>query len=407
MRKERSRQERLDEEEAERKQVDAMEAALKAEQRQLQIERANKMLYDETDKVKAFHSSLLLSDVLQERENQIAYKQARQTVKKRHEAEFVRKQKEALEIAEAAEQRKFEERRGRALMERDAQLEQLEELRQKILEEKAENRREGMVLKQKAEEEVRIMQQKDDERRERARQANMDTIAANEALRAFKDMEKARELEQDKRIAEFAKKKEQMIMERKRREEEKQTEKQARRDHMVSIMERNLTEMRKESDQRLKAQEDEARIAEDTREAERAERNRLTNLAIDVSRKQQLDIRAVRRFRAAKEEEQFVEQWKLRNEQLQAEAEQERLDLYARNKKLQASHLKQMERKRVKEEAEKTQLMEESLASRLVAAEDAELFKHYTNVCMEEWKAKGKSLKPMQLEIAKKEKLGK
>ena len=46
-------------------QIDVQEAKLKAEARQLQIERANKMLYDETDKVKSFHSSLLLSDVLQ------------------------------------------------------------------------------------------------------------------------------------------------------------------------------------------------------------------------------------------------------------------------------------------------------------------------------------------------------
>ncbi len=62
------------------------EAKLKAEARQLQIERANKMLYDETDKVKAFHSSLLLSDVLKEREHQISYKKHVETVKKKHEA---------------------------------------------------------------------------------------------------------------------------------------------------------------------------------------------------------------------------------------------------------------------------------------------------------------------------------
>jgi hypothetical protein len=72
-------------EEAVKKEVDRQEAKIKAEARQLQIERANKMLYDETDKVKSFHSALLLSDVLKEREHQIAYKGAVQTIKKKHE----------------------------------------------------------------------------------------------------------------------------------------------------------------------------------------------------------------------------------------------------------------------------------------------------------------------------------
>ena len=34
-------------------------------------------------------------------------------------------------------------------------------------------------------------------------------------------------------------------------------------------------------------------------------------------------------------------------------------------------------------------------------AEDDELFKQYTAVCMDEWANDGKSLKPMQLQLAK------
>jgi len=405
--KERDRRMRLEKEEEEKRAVDAVEAELKAEQRQLQIERANKMLYDETDKVKAFHSSLLLSDVLAEREKQIEYARSRVDIKKKHEAAFVQKQKEALEIAEAAEQRKFEERRTRALLERDAQLEQLEDLRTRILEDKEINRLEGLQLKAKAQEEVRIQQQKDDDRRERAREANMATIKANEALRQFREVEKQKEREQDIKIAEFAKQKERMIVTRKKKEEEKQAEKQANRDRMVALMEQNLLEMRQDAEARLKTQEEEARIAEDTREAERAEARRLENLAIDASRNQQLNIRAVRRAMAKKEEEEFVAQWKVRTEQIKKEEEMERVALFERNKRLQAAHLVQMDRKLKKAEVAKRAEMEDALATRLVVQEDEELFKHYTSVCIEEWKAQGKNLTPMMLEISKKEKLGK
>lgn len=44
-------------------QADRQEALVKAEQRRMAIERANKMLFDDTDDVKALHSKLQLSEV--------------------------------------------------------------------------------------------------------------------------------------------------------------------------------------------------------------------------------------------------------------------------------------------------------------------------------------------------------
>ena len=65
IKKENARQEKLDAEEALRKEIDAQEEALHVEKRRLAIERANKMLYDSTDRVKSLHSKLLLADVMQ------------------------------------------------------------------------------------------------------------------------------------------------------------------------------------------------------------------------------------------------------------------------------------------------------------------------------------------------------
>jgi hypothetical protein len=46
-----------------------------------------------------------------------------------------------------------------------------------------------------------------------------------------------------------------------------------------------------------------------------------------------------------------------------------------------------------------------ALATEQVMQEDEELFKHYTAVCMEEWKSQGKDLKPMMLELTKRNKV--
>ena len=72
--REAAKAQRLEDEEEAKCVLDREEASIRATQRQAQIMRANKMLYDQTDRVKSFNSSLLLSDVLQERDLQIDLK---------------------------------------------------------------------------------------------------------------------------------------------------------------------------------------------------------------------------------------------------------------------------------------------------------------------------------------------
>lgn len=79
-------------------QVDRDEAELRAEARRIQIERANKILFDETDRVKGFHSKLILSDVMKENEGQVVQKKGMAVLRRAQEAAFVEQQKQALEV---------------------------------------------------------------------------------------------------------------------------------------------------------------------------------------------------------------------------------------------------------------------------------------------------------------------
>lgn len=71
---------RLEEEEIERRKVDAMEYELQVQARTQAIERANKHMHDATDQVKAFHAKMQLCDTIQEREAQQALKKRRAIV---------------------------------------------------------------------------------------------------------------------------------------------------------------------------------------------------------------------------------------------------------------------------------------------------------------------------------------
>ena len=68
----------------------------------------------------------------------------------------------------------------------------------RLLEEKAENFREGQMLKQKAEEEMLLTIQKEERKRQAALDNNFETLKANEALKAYKELEYMREVQMEK-----------------------------------------------------------------------------------------------------------------------------------------------------------------------------------------------------------------
>merc|ERR1719149_458867 len=108
-RKEREREEKAEAEEKLRLEIDAEEEALQAEKRRLAIERANKMLYDSTDRVKSLHSKLMLADVMEERERQLELKKVLKGRELATEERFYQKQQEAIRRMDAEEDMRDEE----------------------------------------------------------------------------------------------------------------------------------------------------------------------------------------------------------------------------------------------------------------------------------------------------------
>lgn len=393
--------ERLEQEEQERCEIDRQEALIKAENRRIQIERANKMLYDETDRVKSFHGKLMLSDVMQEREQQIKYKKTLSSMTKKQDDAFIKSQKAAVEIAESAESRKLEERQARAYAQRDAQLTQLEELKDRSIKQKLEDRAAGDMVKKRAEEGMEMEKQRVKDRVLKDKQMHYETMRANEALQAIKAMEKQKELEEEQKMYEFARRKEQLVLERKMRAAAKQKEKEDRRNKMVRLMEDDLMQRRDNQDKVLVKQQAQAVEKDAMDQAQRAEIKRIEQLAIDRSREQQMQIKYALKQRGKLEEAELIIQTKIQHEEMKEAAEKKRVDQFVRNKTLQTAHLRQIDRKSKKEAYDVAREKAEAESMRLILEEDDELFKQYTGVCMDEWAREGKSLVPMQLEIAK------
>ncbi|QDZ17655.1 hypothetical protein HOP50_01g01620 [Chloropicon primus] len=404
--KEKLRRARLDVEEDERRKIDAIEAEIMAESRRLQIDRAKKKLYDNNDRVKALHSSLLLSEVLDERVSQIEYKKKIKELRKLEAIAFNVQQAKELEVKEEEEERAIYARRKAALEQKHEQLKQLEQVKAKIALEKKRDLEEGELLRREAEEEAIRQHEKELKVREVARKHTMETMKANDALQKYKLKELNREKAAEKAQEAYAAKKEAFQLERKRREVEKENGKQKARDRMIRLMEDQLEAARKKNERNYELQHQQAVAKEDGILAERAERRRKEKIAIDKSRKQQLAIRNAMKEQKNADDKAFLDAWKERTKELAEEDELETKMKFWENKQHQQFLKHQMDFKAKKKMQRKTKELEGAYVAALSIAEEEDTFKAYASVCIDEWNKRGKSLRPMQLLLNAKDALG-
>lgn len=233
----------------------------------------------------------------------------------------------------------------------------------------------------------------------RAMAATMATARANEQLQLFKEAERLREVEEDKKIEEYVKRKDMKAAERTQKEAERAAERNARRDRTIAMLETQLLQARQASDNRLKAAEDEARIAEDLREFHAAERRRKEQGAIELSRQQQFAIRREEKERLRLEEDAMVRGLQVRNAQQDAREAAAKRAVREKNVTLSQHHLAQAAKQQARLEAAKIRDMEEELQLRLALEEDDEMFDQYVEQRTAEWRAEGRDIKPIELAV--------
>lgn len=401
-RKERGRQEKLAAEEAERMEADRAEAELRADQRRVQIERANKILFEETDRVKGFHSTLLKSDTMQENEQLIGYKRQIDVLKKAQEAAFVEQQRQALEMAEAAELRKMQQTRVRALDQKAAQTQQLDELKTRILAERADGKREGALLKQRAIEEAEEQKQKELNRMAKAKKLNEETTSANLTLQGFRIKEKERQRDTELAIEAYATKKAALIAERERREAEKRAQKEADRKRIADKLETDFSRQMDLENSRLNRDVMQAEQRSAADEAARQRHMRDTIADIGTSNQRQLRQKAEAKAREKQDEAEARAEWGVRVKELKQEEEAEARARLEKNKDVAGFQQRQaLIRSRRKAEAKIAEL-QDAAQIQLSLREQEEIFQQYAAEWINEYQAQDKSVVPLMIHLNKK-----
>lgn len=397
--KELERYKKFEAEELERRRLDAEEEALNQEKRRQAIEYANKILHDENDQVKAFHSKMFLADVLQERELQVEINKRKQDFHKEVDQRWVDVEKQQLKEYDAALLKKIEDEERKKRDTQKILKDQLVTNKEKIVRKLQDEYIEGRLMKKKAVKDLEAEKREEIERRKKAIGAQNETKKMNEHYQELKRLEQERIREEEQRIAEYALKKEEVMNLRKTREEQRFKEKLETRQKMIDARIEELSKIKSNEDQRLQSQVDEAeQKAREVFEKKQRRQQEMMN-QIEKSRQQQIGRKRQEKDQEKVEDKEFAEFWRERMNEL---TEMERRDFdekRERAKALQLFHKKQMDYKARKVEQEA--LIEEEIARQAATIQEDEQnqFNSYAEKCLKEWASNGKNITPLILEL--------
>lgn len=390
---------KLEAEELERQKVDAEEAKIQLDQRRATIERANKLLYDESDRMKSFHSKMMLCDVIAEREAQVTLKEELKKLEQVREDRFLEMEKQNYRKMLEREMKEKETKEELSRIAAKAQKEQLLEYKEKRFREVEDQMLEGELLRRKAIEDLEAERQAETKRREMAIHSLRETQKANEYLKQIKAEDQLRFEQEEEKIKEYAVKKETMLQLRKQKEQEVFHAKLAARNAMIDAQAKRLLEMQNDEDARVDAQ-----VAE--KEAEN-ERKRLAKEAmlkrwsddIQRSRQAQMERKRQQRLRDRAEDQEtakFLGEWcKVLDKQ---EEEENELKNHAA-RKLAQEHLKMVEiQRRRREEEKKLDVGVADHAKRAMEADTME-FHNYAEKCIRDYAEEGKNVIPLIKEL--------
>lgn len=396
MKKERTRRQRFEEEEARRRVIDEQETELQQAKQEAAIRKANLLLYEQNDKIKTFSSKLFLASVLDEREKQIELKQQRKAVQKLLDDRWSVVQAEDLRQAEEEEVIKQTRAQERALALKAAQVQQLAEIREVKIARRDDNIREGQQIKRRAieavEEEIELEKQRKLAQKERAR----DLVVANGENRKIREERLAREKEEEEKILQYAAIKEEQMQERKRRVDEKHQAKLERRHKLIEAQAELLQEIKNATEERemraLRDFEKERREREEREEALRQERQR----EIDISRRMQLEKKRAARERDAIQKAHMQEVWRLHAERMIDEELDERQSARRKAEITQHILLLQAQEKKMQTLKEKEAEYKEGLLQQEALKREQEEYENYVNSVMQDYVTRGQGSELVQ-----------
>lgn len=399
--KEEAKKAKVEQVEMGRRELDRQEAEIRARKRADAIERAQRMLYEDSDKVKTFSSGMLLSDVIEERQAQIGLSQTKRQIEAAEDEEWFELQQKQWSAHDARETQQEQSRLAKVSQVGAMRADQLEKTKANIIARRAAEIREGVAINNRAQEELERQKQEILDKAASTRRAQEETAHMNKLLQQRREKERMAIEKEERKIEAYARKKENLAQERKDRAEEKFMEEMAVRQKMIDRANEHLAKLKNSEDTILAAQIEAREQADAEREAAKAAFRAREMEACDISRSEQMRIRREASERKKLEDKYMKEQWTEACAQLKDSELQEILDAKDYSKAIQNFQLRQVAEKHRRAGKVEERMEMEALRDIVRAKELDNQFEAYAGACMEEYAAANKDLRPLQVALGR------
>jgi len=232
-RKLKAREERAEAEELELQRIDREEAKFQQAKRREAIDRAKTLQYYQTDRVKNFHRAMVLSEVLKERDAQLAMKAELAKFNEMRDTKLNSQNGASLKLQRETEEVLQERHRAQTLKVADYQRIQREQKAKEVEDEVMDEIEQGKDLKQADADYAAWLSAKNQRERAQKKQLNQDILGQIAGKKRAKELDLLLTKAEDDEINQFREANTKLAQARKAREFEMFMEKQKIRDQML------------------------------------------------------------------------------------------------------------------------------------------------------------------------------
>lgn len=407
----------LREQERERQlqEIDRREAEETEKIRQETLERAQRLLEEDTDRMKTLKSKTMLVDTLIERDNQLQWKKRKQEMEKAREKHYyqqmlitMQKEKERDEAELAEKKRKADEAARMYIiiiiyLNRNA--EQLALWEERMMNEILEDQKDGEEMIRKAQQDLEEERRTKQRIKEKYIEDGREMVRANKELEDFKRMQDEQMNNEEKKIAEWAKKKEDQEMRRKVTLEKRQKDRLNRTNFLISRATEALKARLDDSERVLQKQIKEQNEKDENEELMKEQKRREEWDAIVKSRNYQLEEKERIRLEQIEKDKEFAAAWRKQNKQMLEEDYKEKMRIYERNRAIAEEQRKQMERQEeYKRKVREEEILNEEANLKRGDDEDERVMRRATAL-LDKYEKAGKNTIPLRTALLPKDEL--
>ena len=283
--------------------------------------------------------------------------------------------------------------------------EQLQESKIKRIQDYQEKIVEGELMKIAMKKALEEDKRKEEELNRLKAEQRQQFIDSNIELEKLKEEKRKKELEEDKKIEEFAFKKQQLEDLRKKVENDKFKEKQAQRQKLIDAQIEYLTNLKNKEDARI---EKSIKESEEKKQAEEKKKQDRFNMLQAEIKQQREDVKRKKEEQKLKEKNEdmkFVEEWKNKMKLLEQQERDEKIAKKIRDKNLAEYQRLQLEEKKRIAKADFYKLNEDAYKIKYQLGKEDDDFIKYAEYWIREYKKQGKNINPMLLELKSYKKL--